>query len=134
MTIESLGNVEKANGENMNYEDVNCSVFFEMYKALFEILDVEVSSFAELLDVYKQVEMEYTLKRHALKQKEILHWFHTDWKEALGKEKPTEKDKEKWIKQKLGYDTFFVEQLEVKLKHIRRMYETALKHSFEALK
>ena len=134
MTIESLGNVEKANGENMNYEDVDCSVFFEMYKALFEILDVEVSSFAELLDVYKQVEMEYTLKRHALKQKEILHWFHTDWKEALGKEKPTEKDKEKWIKQKLGYDTFVVEQLEVKLKHIRRMYETALKHSFEALK
>ena len=134
MTIESLGNVEKANGENMNYEDVDCSVFFKMYKALFEILDVEVSSFAELLDVYKQVEMEYTLKRHALKQKEILHWFHTDWKEALGKEKPTEKDKEKWIKQKLGYDTFVVEQLEVKLKHIRRMYETALKHSFEAIK
>ena len=134
MTIESLGNVEKANGENMNYEDVDCSVFFEMYKALFEILDVEVSSFAELLDVYKQVEMEYTLKRHALKQKEILHWFHTDWKEALGKEKPTEKDKEKWIKQKMGYDSFVVEQLEVKLKHIRRMYETALKHSFEAIK
>ena len=134
MTIESLGNVEKANGENMNYEDVDCSVFFEMYKALFEILDVEVGSFAELLDVYKNVEMDYTLKRHALKQKEILHWFHTDWKEALGKEKPTEKDKEKWIKQKLGYDTFVVEQLEVKLKHIRRMYETALKHSFEALK
>ena len=134
MTIESLGNVEKANGENMNYEDVNCSVFFEMYKALFEILDVEVGSFAELLDVYKNVEMDYTLKRHALKQKEILYWFNTDWKEELGKEKPTEKDKEKWIRQKIGYDSFVVEQLEVKLKHIRRMYETALKHSFEAIK
>ena len=134
MTIESLGNVEKANGENMNYEDVDCSVFFEMYKALFEILDVEVGSFAELLDVYKNVEMDYTLKRHALKQKEILYWFNTDWKEELGKEKPTEKDKEKWIRQKMGYDSFVVEQLEVKLKHIRRMYETALKHSFEAIK
>ena len=134
MTIESLGNVEKANGENMNYEDVDCSVFFEMYKALFDILDVDVSSFAELLDVYKNVEMDYTLKRHALKQKEILYWFNTDWKEELGKEKPTEKDKEKWIRQKIGYDSFVVEQLEVKLKHIRRMYETALKHSFEAIK
>ena len=118
----------------MNSEDFDCSVFFEMYKALFEILDVEVGSFAELLDVYKNVEMDYTLKRHALKQKEILYWFNTDWKEELGKEKPTEKDKEKWIRQKIGYDSFVVEQLEVKLKHIRRMYETALKHSFEAIK
>ena len=130
MTIESLGNVEKANGENMNPEDFDCSVFFEMYKALFEILDVEVGSFAELLDVYKNVEMDYTLKRHALKQKEILYWFNTDWKEELGKEKPTEKDKEKWIRQKMGYDSFVVEQLEVKLKHIRRMYEFACSCSF----
>ena len=126
MTIGSLDNFGKSDGENMNPEDVDCSVFFEMYKALFEILDV--------LDVYKNVEMDYTLKRHALKQKEILYWFNTDWKEELGKEKPTEKDKEKWIRQKLGYDSFVVEQLEVKLKHIRRMYETALKHSFEAIK
>ena len=124
MTIGSLDNFGKSDGENMNPEDVDCSVFFEMYKALFDILDVEVGSFAELLDVYKNVEMDYTLKRHALKQK----------KEELGKEKPTEKDKEKWIRQKIGYDSFVVEQLEVKLKHIRRMYETALKHSFEAIK
>ena len=124
MTIGSLDNFGKSDGENMNPEDFDCSVFFEMYKALFEILDVEVGSFAELLDVYKNVEMDYTLKRHALKQK----------KEELGKEKPTEKDKEKWIRQKIGYDSFVVEQLEVKLKHIRRMYETALKHSFEAIK
>lgn len=134
MTIGSLDNFGKSDGENMNPEDFDCSVFFEMYKALFEILDVEVGSFAELLDVYKNVEMDYTLKRHALKQKEILYWFNTDWKEELGKEKPTEKDKEKWIRQKMGYDSFVVEQLEVKLKHIRRMYETALKHSFEAIK
>ena len=134
MTIGSLDNFGKSDGENMNPEDVDCSVFFEMYKALFEILDVEVGSFAELLDVYKNVEMDYTLKRHDLKQKEILYWFNTDWKEELGKEKPTEKDKEKWIRQKMGYDSFVVEQLEVKLKHIRRMYETALKHSFEAIK
>ena len=104
-----------------------------MYRQIFEFLDIEVHSFSELLDLYKQVEMEYSLKRHALKQREILHWFHTNWKEELGKEKPSEKDKEKWIRQKLGYDTFVVEQLEVKLKHIRRMYDVALKHSFEAL-
>ena len=71
MTIGSLDNFGKSDGENMNPEDFDCSVFFEMYKALFEILDVEVGSFAELLDVYKNVEMDYTLKRHALKQKEI---------------------------------------------------------------
>ena len=77
MTIGSLDNFGKSDGENMNPEDFDCSVFFEMYKALFEILDVEVGSFAELLDVYKNVEMDYTLKRHALKQKEILYWFNT---------------------------------------------------------
>lgn len=133
MTIESLDDVEKVNDENNDFKDIDCTAFFEMYRQLFEFLDIEVHSFSELLDVYKQVEMEYSLKRHALKQREILHWFHTNWKEELGKEKPSEKDKEKWIRQKLGYDTFVVEQLEVKLKHIRRMYDVALKHSFEAL-
>ena len=133
MTTGSLGNVEKPDEETKDFSNVSCAEFFEIYSQIFSELDVEVSSFAELLDVYKEVEMEYTLKRHALKQREILYWFHIDWKEELGKEKPSEKDKEKWIKQKLGYDTFCVEQLEVKLKHIRRMYETALKHSFEVL-
>ena len=133
MTIESLDDVEKVNDENNDLKDIDCTAFFEMYRQIFEFLDIEVHSFSELLDVYKQVEMEYSLKRHALKQREILHWFHTNWKEELGKEKPSEKDKEKWIRQKLGYDTFVVEQLEVKLKHIRRMYDVALKHSFEAL-
>ena len=133
MTIEEIENVEIANEEISDSEEVDCLMFFEMYREIFEALDVEVSSFGELLDVYKNVEMEYTLKRHALKQREILHWFNTDWKDEIGKEKPSEKDKEKWIRQKLGYDTFVVEQLEVKLKHIKRMYETALKHSFEVL-
>ena len=133
MTIESLDDVEKVNDENNDFKDIDCTAFFEMYRQIFEFLDIEVHNFSELLDVYKQVEMEYSLKRHALKQREILHWFHTNWKEELGKEKPSEKDKEKWIRQKLGYDTFVVEQLEVKLKHIRRMYDVALKHSFEAL-
>ena len=133
MTIESLDDIEKVNEENNDFKDIDCTAFFEMYRQIFEFLDIEVHSFSELLDVYKQVEMEYSLKRHALKQREILHWFHTNWKEELGKEKPSEKDKEKWIRQKLGYDTFVVEQLEVKLKHIRRMYDVALKHSFEVL-
>lgn len=133
MKDEDLGTAERQNIENKGYEEVDCAKFFDMYISIFKELDVEVSSFAELLDAYKMVEMEYTLKKHALKQREILYWFHTDWKEELGKEKPSEKDKEKWIKQKLGYDTFCVEQLEVKLKHIRRMYDTALKHSFEVL-
>ena len=133
MTIESLDDVEKVNDENNDLKDIDCTAFFEMYRQIFEFLDIEVHNFSELLDVYKQVEMEYSLKRHALKQREILHWFHTNWKEELGKEKPSEKDKEKWIRKKLGYDTFVVEQLEVKLKHIRRMYDVALKHSFEAL-
>ena len=133
MTIESLDDVEKVNDENNDLKDIDCTAFFEMYRQIFEFLDIEVHNFSELLDVYKQVEMEYSLKRHALKQREILHWFHTNWKEELGKEKPSEKDKEKWIRHKLGYDTFVVEQLEVKLKHIRRMYDVALKHSFEAL-
>ena len=133
MKDEDLGTAERQNVENKGYEEVDCAKFFDMYISIFKELDVEVSSFAELLDAYKMVEMEYTLKRHALKQREILYWFHLDWKKELGKEKPSEKDKEKWIKQKLGYDTFCVEQLEVKLKHIRRMYETALKHSFEVL-
>ncbi len=133
MTIESLDDIGKVNEENNDFKDIDCTAFFEMYRQIFEFLDIEVHSFSELLDVYKQVEMEYFLKRHALKQREILHWFHTNWKEELGKEKPSEKDKEKWIRQKLGYDTFVVEQLEVKLKHIRRMYDVALKHSFEAL-
>jgi len=134
MTIESLDNVEKPNVEIKDFEEIDCARFFDMYNSIFKELEVEVNSFSELLDVYKQVEMEYMLKRHALKQREILYWFNTDWKEELGKEKPTEKDKEKWIRQKIGYDSFVVEQLEVKLKHIRRMYETALKHSFEAIK
>ena len=133
MTIEDLGNVENGNVEMKDFEEIDCTKFFDMYANLFKELDVEVNSFGELLDVYKEVEMEYMLKRHALKQREIMYWFHIDWEKEIGKAKPSEKDKEKWIKQKLGYDTFCVEQLEVKLKHIRRMYETALKHSFEVL-
>lgn len=99
----------------------------------FNILEIDANNFNELLDIYKKTEMEYAVKKHNLKQKEIRLWFDTDWKTEIGMERPSEKNKEKWIKQKLDHEQFLLDQLEVKMKHIKRMYDTALKHSFEAL-
>ncbi len=81
----------------------------------------------ELLNEITEINRDFVNKKLDLEEKKANLWINTDWVAVLGKGKPTLDDKKEWIKLQTVSDKREVEQLEIDLNHIKRVYNVKMK-------
>lgn len=80
-------------------------------------------------DLIEEIEVttnEYIDLKLETEMKEAKMWLETDWAVALNKAKPTQKDKEYYIKQQLNGDKKALEHIRAIIDSLKRKYEVKL--------
>lgn len=77
----------------------------------------------QLLEELETVNRELIDKKYDYELKKVELWLNTDFSTILNKAKPTQKDKEAYIKQQTIADKRNVKLLEANLEHLKRIFK-----------
>jgi len=93
-------------------------------------------SFIELIIALHNSEEDYMKAKSEYECMEADLWLYTDWETALQPRtsKPTQKDKEFWVKKQLVPIKQKLNAAELRMKYIRRLFDVAYKYSIEVIR
>lgn len=91
-------------------------------------------NFNDLICEVSTAELLYMKAKQDYESEEVDLWLYTNWDEAFDGKKPTQKDKEFWIKKQLLPLKETLNAAELHMKDIRRIYDVAYKYSLEVVR
>ena len=97
------------------------------------IIGFDGEYYDDLLSILYHSEKEYIQSKSDYEKQECDLWLNTEWENVFEK-KPTQKDKEMYIKQSLVTFKSTRDYNKAKYENFKRMYELSLKYSLEVLR
>lgn len=91
-------------------------------------------NFMDLICEVSTAELNYMKAKQDYESSEASLWLYTNWDEAFDGKKPTQKDKEFWIKKQLLPLKETLNVAELRMKDVRRIYDVAYKYSLEVVR
>lgn len=88
----------------------------------------------DLLSLLYHSEEAYISSKYEYEKQEVELWLDTNWEEIFPEKKPTQKDKEMYIKKSLLPLKFLRDTNKAGYENFKRMYELSLKYSLEVLR
>lgn len=88
----------------------------------------------DLLSLLYHSEEAYINSKYEYEKQEVDLWLDTNWEEIFTEKKPTQKDKEMYIKKCLLPLKFLRDTNKAGYENFKRMYELSLKYSLEVLR
>lgn len=88
----------------------------------------------DLLIILYNSEAAYISSKRAYEKQEAHLWLNTNWEEVFPDKKPTQKDKEMYVKEGLILFKFIRDSNKAKYDHFKRMFDLSLKYSLEVLR